>query len=106
MINTVLLSPTMENADLWQHYISHRNLRRKYLIFNNERIQIKLSAEAEEFVKERKRAKSRAHFNRYLDKHRDEYNKIYRERYHILKARNAKESDDSDHDVLVIELTE
>jgi flagellar biosynthesis chaperone FliJ len=50
-------------------------------------------------------------FNRYLESHREEYNKIYRERYHILKEKkkqqqqsNDRTRGDPDIDELVIEL--
>lgn len=101
----ITMSPSMENAELWAFYTSHRNLRRKYLTYNDEKLAIKLSPEAELYVKERKRAKSRVSFNRYLEKHRDDYNTIYRERYHILKARKAAADQESESDTdLVIEL--
>lgn len=103
----ITMSPTMENQELWKHWTGLRNLRRKYLTFNNEVFQITLSPQAVEFVAQRRCEKVRLNFNRYLEKHREEYNKIYRERYHILKALKAEEKEleaGSDDDVLVIEM--
>jgi GTP cyclohydrolase FolE2 len=98
------ISPTMQNQELWNHWTGLRNLRRKYLTFNNEVFQITLSQEAVELVAQRRRAKVRLNFNKYLDTHREAYNKIYRERYHILKARKAEESQEDDELVIEVEI--
>lgn len=89
-METITISPSMSDQELFAYWSSLRNLRRKFLTYKDVTYQIELSPEAQSIVQNRRRLKMRASFDRYLEGHREAYNKIYRERYHILKARKQQ----------------
>lgn len=104
MCTQITLKPDMENQALWCYWTTLRNLRRKFLDFEGVSYQVELSPEVLKIVKDRRKNKNRESFNRYLSTHREAYNKIYRERYHILKEKRKLESKEHDSEELVIEL--
>ena len=86
MFTQITIHPDMENQALYSYWAALRNRQRKFLTYENVSYRIELSPEAHLFVLNKKRLRVRASFDKYLEGHREAYNKIYRDKYRALKA--------------------
>jgi len=91
-VTKILLDPSMENQEIWNHYLSHKTLKRKYLQINGVRTPVELSQDTLNLIKEKKKQIMKTIFERYHNAHRQQYNDFYRLRYHQKKAQNDTES--------------
>lgn len=86
----IIIDPNMENQDVWNHYISQKTLRRKYLDINGIKTPIELSENTLNLIQQKKKQIMKKCFDKYHESHREKYNEFYRNRYHEKKKDNNK----------------
>lgn len=82
MSNKLIIDPNMENQEIWNIYISKNNLKRKYLELDGVLRAIELSKDTLHIIAEKRKQTLKRSFDRYHEKHREQYNEFYRLRYH------------------------
>lgn len=94
-MDILIISPDMENQELFDEYKKQVYLRRKFYTYKNKKYKVILTEKMNEYIKDRNNINKKMSFIKYYAKNHVEYNEkmknIYRDKTNYYAKREFKQ---------------